>query len=107
MDKVKVGIVGIGWWSDVLAGVIVKSDKLDLRACFTRSEDKAADFAAKFHCEAVESYQAMLALDDVMGDDAAAAIEKARESVDDGATRTSNEWHVVRLLQLWNARAAE
>ncbi len=39
MDKVKVGIVGIGWWSDVLADVIVKSDMLNLRACFTRSED--------------------------------------------------------------------
>ncbi len=67
MDKVKVGIVGIGWWSDVLADVIVKSDMLNLRACFTRSEDKAADFAAKFHCEVAESYQAMLALDDLDG----------------------------------------
>ncbi|MCZ6697431.1 MAG: Gfo/Idh/MocA family oxidoreductase [Planctomycetota bacterium] len=67
MDKVKVGIVGIGWWSDVLAGVIAKSDTLDLRACFTRSEDKAANFAAKFHCEVAESYQAMLALDDLDG----------------------------------------
>ena len=67
MDEVKVGIVGIGWWSDVLAGVIARSDKLDLRACFTRSEDKAADFAAKFDCEAVKSYEAMLALDDLDG----------------------------------------
>jgi predicted dehydrogenase len=67
MDKVKVGIVGIGWWSDVLAEVVTKSDELELRACFTRSEDKAADFAAKFDCEAVGSYEAMLALDDLDG----------------------------------------
>ncbi len=67
MDEVKVGIVGIGWWSDVLADVIARSDKLDLRACFTRSEDKAADFAAKFDCDAVKSYEAMLALDDLDG----------------------------------------
>lgn len=67
MDKLKVGIVGIGWWSDVLAGVIENSDKLDLRACFTRSGDKAAAFAAKFNCEAVESYETMLALDDLDG----------------------------------------
>lgn len=67
MDKVNVGIVGIGWWSDVLAAVIEKSDKLALRACYTRSEDKAAAFAAKFGCEAVGSYEAMLALDDLDG----------------------------------------
>ena len=67
MAKLKVGIVGIGWWSDVLAGVIAKSDKLELRACYTRSEDKAAAFANKFGCEAVASYAAMLALDDLEG----------------------------------------
>lgn len=67
MAKVKVGIVGIGWWSDVLAAVIENSDMLDLRACYTRSKDKAAAFAAKFHCDAVESYEAMLALDDLDG----------------------------------------
>lgn len=67
MDKVKVGIVGIGWWSDVLADVVEKSDLLELRACFTRSEDKAAEFAAKFGCEAVGSYEAMLALDELDG----------------------------------------
>lgn len=67
MDKVKVGIVGIGWWSDVLAAVIENSDALDLRACYTRSKDKAAAFAVKFNCQAVESYEAMLALDDLDG----------------------------------------
>ncbi len=67
MNKVKVGIVGIGWWSNVLAEVIENSDKLDMRACYTRSNDKAAAFAAKFNCKAVESYEAMLALDDLDG----------------------------------------
>lgn len=63
----RVGIVGIGWWSDVLAGVIAKTDKLELRACYTRSADKAAKFAAEFGCEAMPSYDAMLALDDLDG----------------------------------------
>jgi predicted dehydrogenase len=63
----RVGILGIGWWSDVLAGVIAKTDKLDLRACYTRSADKAATFAAKFSCEAMPTYEAMLALDDLDG----------------------------------------
>lgn len=67
MDKVKVGIVGIGWWSDVLAAIIQKSDLLEVRACYTRNPEKAATFAEKFDCEAVESYEAMLALDDLDG----------------------------------------
>lgn len=67
MKSVKVGIVGMGWWSDVLAEVVRKSDKLELRACYSRSKDKATAFASKFGCEAVESYEAMLALDDLDG----------------------------------------
>lgn len=63
----RVGIVGIGWWSDVLAGVIAKSDKLELRAGFSRSPDKVAKFAEEFGCEAMPSYEAMLALDDLDG----------------------------------------
>ncbi|TDJ43976.1 MAG: Gfo/Idh/MocA family oxidoreductase [Gammaproteobacteria bacterium] len=67
MGKVNVGIAGIGWWSGVLAAVIENCDTLDLRACYTRSKDKAATFAAKFNCQAVDSYEAMLALDDLDG----------------------------------------
>ncbi len=63
----RVGIVGIGWWSDVLAGVIAKSDKLELRAGYSRSPDKVAKFADEFGCEAMPSYEAMLALDDLDG----------------------------------------
>lgn len=63
----QVGIVGIGWWSDVLAGVIAKSDKLELRAGYSRSPDKVTRFAAEFGCEAMPSYEAMLALDDLDG----------------------------------------
>ena len=67
MESLKVGIVGIGWWSDVLAAVIEKSDQLNLRACYTRSRDKANAFAAKFNCEAVGTYETMLALNDLDG----------------------------------------
>ena len=62
----RVGIVGIGWWSDVLAGVIEKSDKLELRAGFARSPEKNAKFAETFNCEAMASYEDMLALDDLL-----------------------------------------
>ena len=67
MEPIKVGIVGIGWWSDVLAGIIEQSDHLELRACYTRSSDKARAFATKFNCDAVESYETLLALDDLDG----------------------------------------
>ena len=46
----------------------------------------------------VTTMWATLALDDALADEAKTAIDKARGSVNDGATRTSNEWHVVRLL---------
>ncbi len=51
----RVGIVGIGWWSDVLAGVIARTDKLELRAGYSRSADKTAKFAETFGCEAISS----------------------------------------------------
>lgn len=63
----RVGIVGIGWWSDVLAGVIAKTDKLELRAGYSRSADKTAKFAETFGCEAMSSYEDLLALDDLDG----------------------------------------
>ena len=67
MDKVKVGIVGIGWWSDVLADVIEKSSQIELGAGYSRSAEKTAAFAERFQCEAAPSYQAMLAMEDLDG----------------------------------------
>ena len=67
MEKLKVGIVGIGWWSDVLAGVIEKSESLELRAGYSRTPGKRLAFAERFHCEAVQSYEAMLAIEDLDG----------------------------------------
>lgn len=67
MDKVKVGIVGIGWWSDVLAEVVKKSDRLELSAGYSRSREKAEAFAAKFDCRAPESFEALLAMEDLDG----------------------------------------
>jgi predicted dehydrogenase len=67
MEKLKVGIVGIGWWSDVLAGVIEKSESLELRAGYSRTPGKRLAFAERFHCEAAQSYEAMLAIEDLDG----------------------------------------
>jgi predicted dehydrogenase len=51
----------MGWWSDVLADAIVRSGKLKIVACFTRSPEKRGAFAAKYGCRAAASYDEILA----------------------------------------------
>lgn len=57
---VKVACIGMGWWSDVLADAIKRSGKLEIVACYTRSEQKRQAFAKKHNCRAVPSYDAIL-----------------------------------------------
>jgi predicted dehydrogenase len=57
----RVGCIGIGWWSDVLADAIQRSGKLEIVGCYTRSPEKRAAFAAKYKCRATESYEALVA----------------------------------------------
>jgi predicted dehydrogenase len=57
----RVGCIGIGWWSDVLADAIQRSGQLEILSCYTRSEDKRKTFAAKYRCRPTASYEAMLA----------------------------------------------
>ena len=44
----KVGCLGMGWWSDVLADAMQRSGKFEIVSCFTRSADKRRAFAAKY-----------------------------------------------------------
>ena len=57
----KVACLGMGWWSDVLADAIKRSGKLSIAACYTRSAEKRAAFAAKYECRAASSYEEILA----------------------------------------------
>jgi predicted dehydrogenase len=57
----RVAALGMGWWSDVLADAVARSDKLELAACYTRSEDKRRAFAARYGCRAASSYEEILA----------------------------------------------
>ena len=50
----------MGWWSDVLADAMVRSGRLQIASCFTRSDEKRRAFAAKYGCEAAPSYESML-----------------------------------------------
>jgi len=60
-ETVRVGCLGMGWWSDVLADAIRRSEKLSIAACYSRSEAKRSAFATKYGCRAAPSYAAMLA----------------------------------------------
>ena len=60
-EPLRVACIGMGWWSDVLADAIKRSGKLDIVACYTRSEEKRKKFAAKYGCQVAPSYEAILA----------------------------------------------
>ena len=60
VEPLRVASLGMGWWSDVLADAINRSGKLTITACYSRSEEKRAAFAAKYGCRAVPSYEAIL-----------------------------------------------
>ncbi len=57
----RVAVLGIGWWSDVLADAAKRSGMVEIAACFTRSDEKRAAFAAKYGCRAAASYEEILA----------------------------------------------
>jgi len=59
-EKLRVAVLGMGWWSDVLADAIKRSDKIEITACYTRSGDKCAKFAARYGCRPATSYDEIL-----------------------------------------------
>jgi len=56
----RVAVLGMGWWSDVLSDAIKRSNTMEIVACFTRSEDKRRAFAEKYGCRAAASYEEIL-----------------------------------------------
>jgi predicted dehydrogenase len=50
----------MGWWSDVLADAIMRSGRMKIAACYSRSRDKRDAFARKYACTAVENYEEIL-----------------------------------------------
>jgi predicted dehydrogenase len=58
--KVRAAVIGLGWWSGVLAERIKGSDEIELVSCYTRSEEKRREFAAQFGSHAARSYEEIL-----------------------------------------------
>ena len=64
----RVAVLGIGWWSDVLSDAVQRSKEIEIVSCFTRSDEKRWQFAGKYRCRAAESY------DEILHDDAIDAV---------------------------------
>jgi predicted dehydrogenase len=58
----------MGWWSDVLADAMKRSNQFEIAACYTRSEEKRKAFASKYGCKAAASY------DEILNDRGIAAV---------------------------------
>jgi predicted dehydrogenase len=56
----RVACLGMGWWSDVLADAIKRTNKIEIVSCYTRSPDKREAFAKKYGCKAAASYEDVL-----------------------------------------------
>lgn len=60
-EPLGVGCIGMGWWSDVLADAMKRSDHFEIAACYTRSADKARGVREEVPVHAAPSYEAILA----------------------------------------------
>jgi predicted dehydrogenase len=50
----------MGWWSDVLADAMKRSNGFEIVSCYTRSDEKRRAFAKKYGCTAAPGYEAIL-----------------------------------------------
>jgi predicted dehydrogenase len=64
---VKVGIVGLGRWAKVLARAAAKSDRLQIVAGYSRSEEKRQGFSREFAIPSLPTFEAMLADPEIAG----------------------------------------
>jgi len=56
-NGVRTAVIGLGWWSGVLAERIQGSTEIEIVSCYTRSEGKRREFADRFKCHAAGSYE--------------------------------------------------
>jgi len=56
----RVAALGMGWWSDVLADAVKRSQDIEIVACYTRSAEKRRAFAEKYGCRPAASYEEIL-----------------------------------------------
>ncbi len=64
---IKLGIIGLGRWARVLTRAAANSDRLEIVAGFSRSEEKRQAFAQEFNIPSVPELGTMLADQDIKG----------------------------------------
>lgn len=64
---VRVGLVGIGSWSGVMADAVQRSEELELVACFSRTAEKRMAYSRRYGCDQEKSYEALLQREDIDG----------------------------------------
>ncbi len=64
-DVVRLGIVGIGSWSGVIADGVARSKKAKLVTCFTRTPEKREAYVKKYGCEQEKSFEDLVKRKDV------------------------------------------
>lgn len=64
---VKLGIIGLGRWAKVLTRAVAKSDRLQIVAGYSRSQDKRDAFEKEMGVPGVPDLQTMLANPDIQG----------------------------------------
>lgn len=63
----RVGLVGIGSWSGVIADAVQRSEKLELITCFSRTAEKRMEYSRRYGCDQEQSYEDLLKRDDIDG----------------------------------------
>jgi len=66
-DLVRVGLVGIGSWSGVIADATQRSKKLKLVTCYSRTPDKRASYSERYGIEQEKSFEDLLKRKDIEG----------------------------------------
>lgn len=67
VEAVKLGLVGCGGYARTLAKSCVKSEKIELVACYDVLPEAAQAFESEFGCKAMESEDALLGRSDIEG----------------------------------------
>ena len=102
---INAGIVGLGWWGKVLVGSVQgKSDTIQFSHGATRTRAKAEDYAVEQGFELVETYEELLAIDELDAVVLATPHSKHREQIE-AAAAAGKHVFVEKTIKLTMADA--
>ena len=66
-NKINLAFIGLGWWSNMLAEAALKSGKIKIYSCYSRSKDKQKSFTETFGGIVRDSYDEIISDKNVDG----------------------------------------